>query len=89
LKQTAILSIVPEKSSKFWNKYGITGIKVAPHKLRHSIDQYLYDRGLPLEPIQKFLGHSAIKATQIYARSSIKHVQDDMSRDFGELEDRS
>ena len=53
----------------------ISGIKAVPHQLRHSIAQYLYDRGMPLEQIQKFLGHSAIKTTQIYAKSSIVHVQ--------------
>jgi len=60
----------------------VTGIKASPHKLRHSIAQYLYDRGMPLEQIQQFLGHSAIKTTQIYAKSSIVHVQKGFNKAF-------
>lgn len=67
----------------------ITGIKVAPHKLRNSIPQYLYDRGMSLEKIQKFLGHLVIETAQIHARSRTKHLQDGMSMAFGKLEDRS
>jgi integrase/recombinase XerD len=60
----------------------ICEIEAFPHKLRHSIAQYLYDNGMPLEQIQQFLGHSAIKTTQIYARSSIKHVQHGYNKAF-------
>jgi integrase/recombinase XerD len=40
------------------------------HLLRHSVAQVLRERGMPLEPIQTFLGHSKLETTQIYAESS-------------------
>lgn len=54
---------------------GITK-KVSPHILRHSVATTLLEQGMPLEQIQKFLGHAKIDTTQIYAETSaalIKH----------------
>jgi integrase/recombinase XerD len=43
---------------------------VYPHLLRHSVATTLRERGMPIEQIQKFLGHSKRETTQLYAESS-------------------
>jgi integrase/recombinase XerD len=48
--------------------------RVHPHLMRHSVAQLLLDRGMPLEQLQKFLGHRDLKTTQIYAESSLEQV---------------
>lgn len=44
--------------------------KVHPHLLRHTVATFLLEKGMPLEQIQKFFGHSKIETTQIYAEST-------------------
>lgn len=39
---------------------------ITPHCLRHSIATHLLQQKVKLEDIQQFLGHSSLKATQIY-----------------------
>ena len=43
------------------------------HTLRHSIASHLLHSGMPLEQIQRFLGHSSMESTQIYTH--LKHEQ--------------
>lgn len=43
---------------------------VYPHLLRHTIAQYLVDRGMPEHLLQKFLGHDSPRTTQIYYEPS-------------------
>jgi integrase/recombinase XerD len=50
---------------------GITK-RVYPPFLRHSVATTLLERGMPLEHIQKFLGHSKLETTQIYAESTTR-----------------
>ncbi len=56
--------------------------KVHPHLLRHTVATFLLEKGMPLEQIQKFLGHSKIETTQIYAESSTEMMKDGFQRAF-------
>jgi integrase/recombinase XerD len=49
--------------------------RVYPHLLRHSVATILLERGMPLEQIQKLLGHSKIETTQIYAESTPEMIK--------------
>jgi integrase/recombinase XerD len=62
VKETAVLA-------------GITK-RVSPHILRHSVASTLLEHGMPLEQIQKFLGHAKIDTTQIYAASTTAMIKD-------------
>lgn len=62
------------------------GIKkrVYPHLLRHSIATILLDSGLvPIDPVQKFLGHLHLSTTQIYAETSLGALGDNYIRALG------
>jgi integrase/recombinase XerD len=50
--------------------------RVYPHLLRHSVATTLLERGMPLEHIQKLLGHSKLETTQIYAESSPEMIKE-------------
>jgi len=54
---------------------GITK-RVYPHLLRHSVATTLLERGMPLEQIQKFLGHAKLETTQVYAESTTAMIKE-------------
>jgi integrase/recombinase XerD len=58
---------------------GITR-KVYPHLLRKSIATFLLNKGMPIDQVQKFLGHSKLETTQIYAQTSIQSLKDSYQR---------
>src|SRR5438552_13109190 len=61
---------------------GIT-TRVYPHLLRHSVATTLLERGLPLEQIQQFLGHTTLDTTQIYAASTTAMIKESYQKALG------
>lgn len=59
---------------KYWAKKA--GIKkhIHAHCLRHSFATHLLESGIDMSLIQKLLGHSNIKTTEIYAKISTKLI---------------
>src|SRR6266852_2949134 len=56
--------------------------RVYPHLLRHSIATILLGSGLvPIDQVQKFLGHLQLSTTQIYAETSTRALSENYVRD--------
>lgn len=59
----------PDTMSRLFNTYiKKAGIKARLHDLRHSFGTHLRMAGVQLDVIQKLMGHTDIKTTQIYAK---------------------
>ena len=56
---------------KYSSQAGIT-VSITPHMFRHSVATYLLEEGVDIMYIQKLLGHSSIKTTQIYLHVASK-----------------
>jgi integrase/recombinase XerD len=58
--------------------------RVYPHLLRHSIATILLDSGqVPIDQVQKFLGHLQLSTTQIYAETSVRALGENYLRALG------
>ena len=66
-----VQQIVKEKAAK-----AKIAKRIYPHLLRHTVATFLLERGMPLEQIQKFLGHAKIETTQIYAESTTEMLKE-------------
>lgn len=61
---------------KIVKKYALSSIfkDISPHTLRHSKATHLLNSGMDIRILQKFLGHSSIRATQIYTHLNIEEL---------------
>jgi site-specific recombinase XerD len=64
------------------------GVKVSPHRLRHTAATQLLNAGCRVTSIQRLLGHKALNTTMIYARVHDKTVAEDYYGAMGEVEKR-
>jgi integrase/recombinase XerD len=61
----------------------LLGVKLSPHKLRHTCAAYMLYHGAPLETIQRVLGHADVKPTMIYLHTPQKRQEEEIARIFG------
>jgi integrase/recombinase XerD len=64
------------------------GVKVHPHRLRHTAATQLLNAGCRVTSIQKFLGHKELSTTMIYARVHDQTVADDYYTAMQQIEKR-
>jgi integrase len=62
------------------------GVKVYPHRLRHTAATQLLNAGCRITSIQKFLGHKKLNTTMIYARALDHTVAEDYFKAMEQVE---
>jgi integrase len=64
------------------------GVKVFPHRLRHTCATQLLNAGCRVTSIQRFLGHKELSSTMIYARAHDQTVAEDYFAAMARVEER-
>ena len=64
------------------------GVKVYPHRLRHTTATQLLNAGCPVTSIQKFLGHKKLNTTMVYAYAHDQTVENDYFAAMFRIEQR-
>jgi len=64
------------------------GVKVYPHRLRHTTATQLLNAGCPVTSIQKFLGHKKLNTTMVYAHAHDQTVEEDYFVAMSRIEQR-
>lgn len=66
--QNAVDRIVQRSGKRF-------SVRITPHVFRHTIATVLLRNGMPVEQVQRFLGHANINTTMVYAEVSDDDVR--------------
>lgn len=64
------------------------GVKVSPHRLRHTFGTQLLNAGCRVTSLQKLLGHRRLNSTMIYARVHDRTVAEDYYTAMAQVEKR-
>lgn len=64
------------------------GVKVYPHRLRHTCATQLLNAGCRVTSIQRFLGHKKLSSTMVYAKAHDQTVADDYFAAMSRVEER-
>ena len=59
--------------------------KFSPHSFRHTIATEMLERGMPLQDVQKFLGHASAGTTDIYNHMNLKSLTERYQKEFAEI----
>lgn len=67
-------SDVQRSVGRLLRECGVNG-KCSPHVLRHTFATHLLNDGADLRQIQELMGHTSLKATQVYTHNNIAQLQ--------------
>ncbi len=56
------------------------GFKIHPHKFRHTFGVKMISAGVPLNDLQKLLGHSSVWTTSIYTEATGRDLQEQINK---------